>query len=431
MTKFPREVTHMNFTNPRAEKSRSQSKNNQENQFRISYTATGQELIYGYVPVGIDLAGRKFQVCFYNEDNELVNTTFDIYALRRFIASTHQKLLISMEGCTGSSYWANYAITHGHKAVVLDARAIKNRKAQKDDFNDAFFIREALFTHHQTCRIRTQEEIDLKSFYVQREQYIKSLNAVCSNVRQRLIAAGAYEHVVTGADSALLAIKYYKKQINNKADVGSSSLTLKTLDSFVEDINYLTQKIDRINQDIIDAKARESQVAKQLMTIPGIGPQLALLLSLDISDISRFKTARALQAYFGLFTAHSGSGGKIEMGKMSRNGDPVVKRMLYQAVLTLLHCGNKIQIAPRSEYIQRMYSRNKVAFKRGVISICAKIIRVVFGVLHHGTAYDPQIDDSLGNKKARIHAYSNRCLTKVSADALLQELYGYTEATLD
>ena len=27
MTKFPREVTHMNFTNPRAEKSRSQSKN--------------------------------------------------------------------------------------------------------------------------------------------------------------------------------------------------------------------------------------------------------------------------------------------------------------------------------------------------------------------------------------------------------------------
>ena len=152
--------------------------------------ATGQELIYGYVPVGIDLAGRKFQVCFYNEDNELVNTTFDIYALRRFIASTHQKLLISMEGCTGSSYWAKYAIAHGHKAVVLDARAIKNRKAQKDDFNDAFFIREALFTHHQTCRIRTQEEIDLKSFYVQREQYIKSLNAVCSNVRQRLIAAG-------------------------------------------------------------------------------------------------------------------------------------------------------------------------------------------------------------------------------------------------
>ena len=119
------------------------------------------------------------------------------------------------------------------------------------------------------------------------------------------------------------------------------------------------------------------------------------------------------------------------MGKMSRNGDPVVKRMLYQAVLTLLHCGNKIQIAPRSEYIQRMYSRNKVAFKRGVISICAKIIRVVFGVLHHGTAYDPQIDDSLGNKKARIHVYSNSYLNKVSADALIQELYGYTEATLD
>ena len=209
-----------------------------------------------------------------------------------------------MEGCTGSSYWANYAITHGHKAVVLDARAIKNRKAQKDDFNDAFFIREALFTHYQTCRIRTQEEIDLKSFYAQKEQYIKSLNAVCSNVRQRLIAAGAYEKVVKDADSALAAIKRYKEQINNKSKVGFSSLTLKTLDCFVEDINYLTKKIDHINQDIIDVKARESQGAKLLMTIPGIGSQLAVLLSLDIADIERFKTARALQAYFGLFTAH-------------------------------------------------------------------------------------------------------------------------------
>lgn len=159
------------------------------------------------------------------------------------------------------------------------------------------------------------------------------------------------------------------------------------------------------------------------MTIPGIGPQLAHLLSLDIAEIERFKTARALQAYFGLFTAHSGSGGKIEMGKMSRNGDPVVKRMLYQAVLTLLYCGNNFQISPRSEYIQMMYSRHTVAFKRGVICMCAKIIRIVFGVLHHGTAYDPQIDNALGDCKKRIHAYSNRCLNKVSDDAKIQKHY--------
>ena len=49
--------------------------------------------------------------------------------------------------------------------------------------------------------------------------------------------------------------------------------------------------------------------------------------------------------------------------------------------------------------------------------MCAKIIRIVFGVLHHGTAYDPQIDNALGDCKKRIHAYSNRCLNKVSDDA--------------
>ena len=78
-----------------------------------------------------------------------------------------------------------------------------------------------------------------------------------------------------------------------------------------------------------------------------------------------------------------------------------------------------------------MYSRHTVAFKREVISMCAKIIRVVFGFLHHGTAYAPQIDNALGDCKKRIHAYSNRCLNKVSADALIQEQYCYTETALD
>lgn len=55
--------------------------------------------------------------------------------------------------------------------------------------------------------------------------------------------------------------------------------------------------------------------------------------------------------------------------------------------------------------------------------MCAKIIRIVFGVLHHGTAYDPQIDNALGDCKKRIHAYSNRCLNKVSDDAKIQKHY--------
>lgn len=70
-----------------------------------------------------------------------------------------------------------------------------------------------------------------------------------------------------------------------------------------------------------------------------------------------------------------------------------------------------------------MYSRHTVAFKRGVICMCAKIIRIVFGVLHHGTAYAPQIDNALGDCKKRIHAYSNRCLNKVSDDAKIQKHY--------
>lgn len=69
-----------------------------------------------------------------------------------------------------------------------------------------------------------------------------------------------------------------------------------------------------------------------LMTIPEIGAATAVPIAIGAKDISRFDSARQFQAFFGYHTCHSGSGGKVVMGKMASNGDRAVKKICMKVL---------------------------------------------------------------------------------------------------
>lgn len=70
------------------------------------------------------------------------------------------------------------------------------------------------------------------------------------------------------------------------------------------------------------AAARESQAAKRLMTIPGIGAVTAVSYVAAIEDPDNFKTSRSVGAWLGLATRRYQSGEVDYDGHISRRGDP-------------------------------------------------------------------------------------------------------------
>jgi transposase len=81
---------------------------------------------------------------------------------------------------------------------------------------------------------------------------------------------------------------------------------------------------------------RDDDVCRRLMTIPGVGPVVALTYRATVDVPVRFRKSKSVGAVFGLTCAKYQSGEIDRTGAISRCGDEMVRTTLYEAAQILL-----------------------------------------------------------------------------------------------
>jgi transposase len=89
------------------------------------------------------------------------------------------------------------------------------------------------------------------------------------------------------------------------------------------------------------AIVRDDAVCRRLMTIPGVGPVVALTYRATIDVPARFKNSKAVGAVFGLTPSKYQSGEINRTGAISKCGDEMMRVMLYEAAQVMLTRTNK------------------------------------------------------------------------------------------
>ena len=84
------------------------------------------------------------------------------------------------------------------------------------------------------------------------------------------------------------------------------------------------------------AVVRDDDVCRRLMTIPGVGPVVALTFRATVDVPARFRNSKAVGAVFGLTPAKYQSGENDRTGAISRCGDDMMRMMLYEAAQSML-----------------------------------------------------------------------------------------------
>jgi transposase len=84
------------------------------------------------------------------------------------------------------------------------------------------------------------------------------------------------------------------------------------------------------------AIVRDDDVCRRLMTIPGVGPVVALTFRATVDVPSRFKNSKAVGAALGLTPRRQQSGEIDRMGGISKSGDAMMREMLFEAALVLM-----------------------------------------------------------------------------------------------
>ncbi len=72
------------------------------------------------------------------------------------------------------------------------------------------------------------------------------------------------------------------------------------------------------------------------MTVPGVGPVVALTYRATVDVPARFRNSKAVGAVFGLTPSKHQSGESDRTGAISRCGDEMMRAMLYEAAHIML-----------------------------------------------------------------------------------------------
>jgi transposase len=84
------------------------------------------------------------------------------------------------------------------------------------------------------------------------------------------------------------------------------------------------------------AIVRNDDVCRRLMTVPGVGPVVALTYRATVDVPARFRNSKAVGAVFGLTPARHQSGEIDRSGAISRCRDEMMRTVLYEAAQSVL-----------------------------------------------------------------------------------------------
>jgi transposase len=169
------------------------------------------------------------------------------------------------------------------------------------------------------------------------------------------------------------------KGIDELAALNVTPIHREVLQSHVSRLRFLTTEIKRL-ESVIDDVAAHSEDTRNLMTIPGIGSYLALLIATEVFDIRRFVNSRRFAAYAGVAPGAFGSGGKVFHGHLCPNANRYLRWAFGEAA------PHYTKACPQAKQKYERLKRAK-GWKTARMAIGRHVALIVYHVLTEGRCY--------------------------------------------
>jgi transposase len=157
----------------------------------------------------------------------------------------------------------------------------------------------------------------------------------------------------------------------------------------------LAQRIAELDAHIlaydrrIDALVRQSEAARRLLQIPGVGPITASALVASVGDAKMFDNGRQFAAWLGLVPKQYSTGGKTRLGRISKRGDVYLRTLLIHGTRAVL-CAAKSASAtsqPTALNVWAQQLRARRGLKKTAVALAAKNARIAWALLARGEHY--------------------------------------------
>jgi transposase len=284
---------------------------------------------------------------------------------------------VGLEACGSGHHWARVIGRFGHEVRLMPAQYVKPYvKRNKNDGRDAEAICEAL--GRPTMRF-----VPVKSVQQQAILAVHTTRALL--VRQRTMAANVLRAML--GELGIVAAQGVKglRSLIQQLDVASDAIpeimraALLMLARQWEALDVAERALE---QQIARA-ARADREARRLMEVPGVGPITASIVLAKVPDVSVFRSARDFAAWIGLTGRDHGTGGRHRPGRISKQGDRILRALLISGASA--HLRAQVARGVKDPWLRDLLARRP--YKVTMVALAAKTARILWAMLSTGENY--------------------------------------------
>jgi transposase len=327
--------------------------------------------------LAIDLGSRESQICIRNSDGDIVSERkLPTAKLPDFLARQPLSRVI-LETSAEAFLIADAANEHGHQVRVVPASLVRTlgvgERRQKNDQRDARKLSEV------------STRIDLPSVHVP-SMSSRARKALC-NSRKNLIEARTK------------LVNYVRGQLRQRAIVirGRARNTFPSivrdvlvsdcdglpahLDRVLQTIEGLNEQLDAMDQELLTV-AKQDPICQRLMTVPGVGPVIAVRFMAVVDQPERFHSAHHLMSYMGLTPGENSSSMRVQRTGITKAGVRDLRSALIQGAWSIMRTQSNDPMAKWAMALAQR--RNRFV---AVTALARKLAGVLWAIWTQGTTY--------------------------------------------
>ena len=149
--------------------------------------------------------------------------------------------------------------------------------------------------------------------------------------------------------------------------------------------DHLLEQLEGLDEQIAEFEDRMRDVFKQtpaltwLMSLPGVGFILGIVILLEVGDVHRFPDAEHLAAYAGTTPRVSGTGGKIRSGRLRPDVNHYLKWAYMEAAEAI--CRHREHWPQR--HVSRLYARvcNRKNHGKAIAAVARHLAEATYWIL--------------------------------------------------
>jgi len=327
--------------------------------------------------IGLDIAKNVFHVHGVDASGATVlRRQLKRGQVEKFFAKL-PPTLVGLEACGSAHHWGRVIGRYGHQARLMHPGYVKAYvKRNKNDGRDAEAICEAV--GRPTMRfvaVKSVEQQATLSIHNTRKLLVQQRTAAANALRGMLSELGIV------AAQGTKGLRTLMQQLDQPSEA-IPELMRNALLLLSRQWEALDTAVHGLDQQITRAAKADAE-ARRLMAVPCVGPMIASTVLAKVPDPHMFRTGRDFAAWIGLTGRDRGTGGKHRIGRISKQGDRMLRTLLINgASAYLLHQKRRGVTDP---WLREMLARRP--YKVVMVALANKTARIIWAMLAKGEEY--------------------------------------------